>query len=355
MNTRAQTTSPGAGNEAPALPPVLFVGGPGRSGTSFVADRLGRHPKVSTLPDIELKIFCERNGLQDLFHVLTESYSPNRAMVAARQFRQLAAALIEGRHGQPALAAVAPAERWHAVFDAFLAELDDCGHPAPSTEAQFLAAARRLLARIAQLAADSRAESRDPAPGPASDGQPMTPFFLEKTPHNLLALPFLSRLAPGARYLHVMRDPRAIAWSLTTMRWGPDRLETAAAWVAAYCRAWTRAETFAAEQGLPLLRIHIEDVAAAPEAAAAALTAALGLEPGDAIFAGADLALLNRWTARAGAAERALLDARLGGWVRHFGYDPEAPGMRRAALGLPSGEPKPARTRGAGQGDPLIS
>ncbi len=42
---------------------ILFVGGPGRSGTSFVADRCGSHPQVATLKDIELKIFCEKNGL----------------------------------------------------------------------------------------------------------------------------------------------------------------------------------------------------------------------------------------------------------------------------------------------------
>ena len=42
---------------------ILFVGGPGRSGPSFVADRLGTHPQVAAFKDIELKIFREKNGL----------------------------------------------------------------------------------------------------------------------------------------------------------------------------------------------------------------------------------------------------------------------------------------------------
>ncbi len=89
---------------------ILFVGGPGRSGTSFVAERLGRHSQVAVLKNIELKIFCEKNGLQDLFHSLVEAYSPNRAVMALDQFRRMAEALIEGRYGQPALTTAALVE-----------------------------------------------------------------------------------------------------------------------------------------------------------------------------------------------------------------------------------------------------
>jgi hypothetical protein len=88
----------------------LFVGGPGRSGTSFVADRLGGHPQVASFKDIELKLFCEKNGLQDLFHVLVATYSPNRAVIALDQFHRMTQALVDGKYGQPALSTVAPAD-----------------------------------------------------------------------------------------------------------------------------------------------------------------------------------------------------------------------------------------------------
>ncbi|HUF86332.1 MAG TPA: sulfotransferase [Thermohalobaculum sp.] len=317
----------------------LFVGGPGRSGTSFVADRLGLHPGVRALKDIELKIFCEKNGLLDLYHALVETYSPNRAAIALDQFRHMSEALIEGRYGQAPLTSAAPVQGWRGAFDGFTAALIEDGHPVPQTAESYLAAARGLLARIAALAGRAPGHGRPERDAPdgnapnhdaPADDAPRDLLFVEKTPHNLLAIGFLARLAPGARFLHVMRDPRAIAWSLLAMSWGPGELTTAARWVDSYCRAWTAAEAEAASLGLPLLRLHIEDAVAAPGAAAAWLTARLGLAPRPDLFGGANPQVLSRGVAKAGDEERALLDRRLGGWAAHFGYEAGQIGQRAA-------------------------
>lgn len=305
----------------------LFIGGPGRSGTSFVADRLGHHAQVAVLKDIELKIFCEKNGLQDLFNALCVTYSPNRASMALDQFARMTEALIAGRYGQPPLTAHQPAERWRAAFDNFTAELCENGHPMPCPARALFAAARRLLSALASLATPE--EGAPPA------------IFLEKTPHNLLALDFLVDLAPGAQYLHMMRDPRSIAWSLTSMRWGPDDLGTAASWVASYCRIWTAAEARAADLGLPLMCLHIEAAAAEPEATARRITDWLGIAPEATLLAGADPGLLCRWVERATPDRRALLDDRLRGWVRHFGYDPDQIGVRPAETTAEAPDPAP--------------
>ena len=53
---------------------IIFIGGPGRSGTSFVADRIGRHADVATFQDVELKIFGEFGSLLDLQSVLFRSF-----------------------------------------------------------------------------------------------------------------------------------------------------------------------------------------------------------------------------------------------------------------------------------------
>jgi len=292
----------------------LILGGPGRSGTSFVAERLGFHPRIAALRGVELKILCEKNGLQDLFHALVETYSPNRAAVALGQFGYIERALLRGQFGQTELTSLAPEDAWADCFRRFTAELCENGHPVAQGSDVFLSQAHRLLTDIAALAWGERA------------GAPA--YFLEKTPHNLLAIRFLARLVPEAKYLHVMRDPRSIAWSLTTMNWGPDRLESAASWVASYCRQWLVAEAEAADLELPLMRVHIEDIVTAPDHTRQALGAWLGLDPAPLDMKSEAPDMLTRWTGRASQDQRALLDQLLAGWIHHFGYDMDEVGHR---------------------------
>lgn len=294
------------------LPRMVFVGGPGRSGTSFVADRLGRHPAIAAFQDVELKFFCEAGGLMDLGEALAGRYSPNRAAVAMAAFERLTGALIDGRYGQRPLGEVAAGDRLTAAVAAFRNALAPAGHPMPTEPARFLAEARRLVAAVAAEAA-----------------RPGTSVFLEKTPHNLLFADFLADLAPGAALVHVMRDPRAIAFSLLSMPWGPDHLAAAADWVAGYCESWQAACRHFEACGLAILSLHIETIAAEPRVHAERVVSHLGLDPAPAIFDGADPPTLSRWLVRASAADRDLLDQHLGAWANQFGYAAE-PGVRAA-------------------------
>ena len=85
-------------------------------------------------------------------------------------------------------------------------------------------------------------------------------MFLEKTPHNLLNPRFFNRLFPEARYVHVVRDPRAIAVSLLAQTWGPSDLAGTRECVAAYLETWQSALQFLRETGLPVLDLRIEDL-----------------------------------------------------------------------------------------------
>ena len=287
---------------------IIFVGGPGRSGTSFIADRLGRHPQICSFPNSELKLFTEKNGLIDLHHALVESYSPNRATVALDQFRKFYTALVDGRFGQEALTAHAPRPEWIAILDAFFTTLTKNGQAGLATSAAFQQSARMLLWRIADLAA--RAAPKAETPG----------IFLEKTPHALLAPIFLTNLAPGCRLLHVMRDPRSIAFSLKSMSWGPETLGECCTWVANYCEAWLHAQSRAAAAGHEITSLQIEEVALAPEQASERICSALKLEPIDSLFHNADIKTLNGWRERCSEREFSTLNAGLRGWCRHFGY-----------------------------------
>ena len=70
--------------------------------------------------------------------------------------------------------------------------------------------------------------------------------------------------------------------------------------------------------------------AADAEAVSATMTGWLGAHARPDLLRGGSREVLNRWTAAASAEDRALLDRRLAGWVRHFGYAPDEIGHRGA-------------------------
>ncbi len=305
---------PAPGSIAPLR--TLFVGGPGRSGTSFVADRLAGLAQVASFPSVELKFFTEKSGLLDLWISLGEHYSPNRAAVAMQQFQRLIQGLVDGQFGQQGLSKLLPREDWLAVFDRFMAQLKTNGHPAPVGAEPFDAAARTLVAALQDLAL---AQSATPD---------QATVFLEKTPHALLSMPFLSRLAPGAAFLHVMRDPRSIAQSLKSMPWGPNDLGQCCAWVASYCAAWSDHIAAADITDCDLKCLLIEDVAAMPDRAGADIGDWLALNGAQSVFASADPATLNGWANRYLPEDLALLTERLAVWIDYFGYDRAVIGRR---------------------------
>lgn len=284
---------------------IIFVGGPGRSGTSFVADRVGRHREVATFQDVELKILGEFGGLRDMQYVLVESFSPNRAEVISRHFRKMLAAVFSGGYGQPLLRDLVSLERLEALADAFFARLQPSGYIERLDYATFNDAARALLRGLAEIALEHK-------PGASA--------FLEKTPHNCLQPQFLHELAPEARYLHIYRNPKAIAVSLLNQSWGPDRMEHAIVWVRSYFEAWIDAKARFARFGLPLLDMKIEDIAADTRAMSDTITTHLQLGADDAMLAGGDLELLNGWKAKVTAEDLSLLDEGLDRICEALGY-----------------------------------
>ncbi|MEM7056115.1 MAG: sulfotransferase [Pseudomonadota bacterium] len=294
---------------------TIFIGGPGRSGTSFVADRLANHADVSAIRDIELKLFTEKNGLLDLWHSMVERYSPNRAAVARQQFIRLTDALIEGQFGQPGLKTAAPGEAWRTVFRNFLNNAHPSGAFERTNTHLFRQASKQLVREVAQLSTSSGLIPR---------------VFLEKTPHALLAPDFLAEIAPGTGFIHVMRDPRSIAHSLRGMRWGPDDLGDCCAWVSGYCTAWMDAQKIAAEQGLEIASFTIEGIAEKPEASADGICRAAGITSQPELFFGASMSILNGWVNTVAESDLNLLNRRLAGWVHHFGYSIEKIGCQKS-------------------------
>ena len=284
---------------------IIFVGGPGRSGTSFVADRIGRHAEVATFQDVELKIFGEFGGLLDMQSVLVEHFSPNSGEVVFQNFRNMLKRVRSGGYGQPSLESIVPTERLDLLVEELFFRLQPHGYISQLDFGTFNDAARAFLQSLASIALDQK---------------PGATRFLEKTPHNCLHPQFLHELAPEARYLHIYRNPKAIAVSLLNQPWGPTRLEHAIVWVRSYFEAWRKAKAHFHRLGLPLADYSIEDISADPAPASTAICRDLGLTPDRQIFSGADINQLQGWKTKLSDDAYTLLDEGLAPLCRQLGY-----------------------------------
>lgn len=86
---------------------------------------------------------------------------------------------------------------------------------------------------------------------------------VDHTPENVIWAHTLLRLFPGARFVHLIRDPRAVAQSVMPLDWGPNTARQAALWWLRYMfHGLTLEATLPARQ---ILRIRYEELVADPE------------------------------------------------------------------------------------------
>jgi hypothetical protein len=214
---RAELTS----GPAPAGMPVLFVGGTGRSGTTITGRLLAEHPDWVMLPS-ETKFITGYNGLCDLVRGKA-SWSEFLHVVRSREFKN---AWGRGLH------LMADAEAIEALLPAL----------------------RRGLRRNPWAAAATFVhELLDPVAKTAG-----ATGWVDTTPTNVAKGPELLRMFPNMKLVHVVRDGRDVATSVTRRRWGPNDPDRALDWWAVRLR-----RSFRAGDQLPdshFLTLQFEDL-----------------------------------------------------------------------------------------------
>jgi hypothetical protein len=184
----------------------MFIGGTGRSGTHVIARLLGRHPRLADVP-IESRFHCHgpkgfpdllagRAGLDDFLWKL-RGFWWHRVRKEDSEPRGLYYIISRRRFDT----AVAGFERGYAADP-----IDAC---------------RRLFCDLLYPVADELGR----------------PGLVEMSSHNVREAPTLSRLFDEARFVHVFRDGRDVASSITTKTWGPEKLTRAIDWWAERMRA----------------------------------------------------------------------------------------------------------------------
>ena len=207
--------------QATAGMPVIFVGGTGRSGTTVLGRLLGTHPDFVNLP-AEMKFITEHGGLSSLLGGAV-SFDEFETFVRGQAF--------ENRFGR-GLHMMTDMDAVNGLLPRLRAGLDRDPWGAAA------AFVHDLLDPVA-LAAGAKG-------------------WIDTTPTNAAQAVALYRLFPNMRLVHMVRDGRDVARSVTKRRWGPDDLESALDW-------WARRveRSFAGCAQLPashVLTLHMEDL-----------------------------------------------------------------------------------------------
>jgi len=116
--------------------------------------------------------------------------------------------------------------------------------------------------------------------------------LVDKTPHDVLHIRWLARLYPRARFVHVVRDPRAVVASLLRQDWRDPATGEPVTWctdAAAAARYWREVVDTAHAQSVfalgRVLEIRYEDLVTTPEATMRSVLASLGLPWDPAVLA----------------------------------------------------------------------
>jgi hypothetical protein len=162
-----------------SAPPIVFVGGTGRTGTHVLTRLLAKHPRLFSIP-VEVRFHVEERGFPGL---LDGSVSKRDFVRRMRGFWWKGFQTMRMR----GMFRFVPRERFDGALEAFEAGFDDDPE----------GACRRLFYDLLWF----RTSAADPAgAGPLG--------LVEQSTDTIAAAPTLVRLFPEAKFIHVVRDGR---------------------------------------------------------------------------------------------------------------------------------------------------
>jgi omega-hydroxy-beta-dihydromenaquinone-9 sulfotransferase len=270
----------------------FFIGGTARCGTSQLRDVLGEHPQVHGL-EWEGRFLVDPGGFEDLARALTTAYTPYHADDALRRLAWLLNERLTGHSHEEfrdwGLAEEMGAERYLAAtgrlwqqltwfeFDVDVPPLGyRSGHQqyAPDEPRALRRVVGRYFPDRSELIAILREFTEGLFGGAAQRAG--KPTWCEKTPFNLLSVPFLLELFPTATVVIIMRHPVGVAASHLAQSWAPDTVDDVLSWLEPIYRRWLTARP-AWRQDPRYIEVKAEDLAAGWPGSRSRLFGQLGL------------------------------------------------------------------------------
>jgi hypothetical protein len=281
--------------------PPIFVVGTGRSGTTILYKSLGCHPAVHTFPR-EMRFLIDPGGLSDLIDGLTTRYHPVQAREAIYHFERLMRVYLAEPAREPFRGFKMPAwigePHYTNRLDQFIAGIVDrefegfAWQIEPQNDGRLMEIAKQATEVRQKLFGTHQAPFRLTLPRPTlkvgkyfSDRSQLVALarnyvddlfrhaahqhgkqtWSEKTPQHLLNLDFIWELFPDSYVIHIKRDPRGVAQSMTQQFWAPSDLADACHFMRPIYQRWADMRQRLDFTGRCYLEMKLEDFAIAPE------------------------------------------------------------------------------------------
>ncbi len=206
----------------------IFIGGCSRSGTTLLGAMLGAHSDIICSPESHFKI--------DVLRVLAKgNIDPQPSTLLA---------LIQ--------------QHWRfKIWELDLLPIESFNHDSSEP----------LLAELLNWIIGQYAQQQE---------KKQATLWVDHTPENISYAQSLRELFPDARFIHIVRDGRAVAASIMPLDWGPNSIMKTSRW-------WMRMMSFglAAEKALGpdcVMRLKYEDLVLKPESTMRAISQFLDIE-----------------------------------------------------------------------------
>jgi hypothetical protein len=291
---------------------------------------IGEHPAVRSLV-WESRFIVDPGGFEDLVPALTEHYTPYHADDALRRLLWLLEQRLAGRTMEVFRGLDLPGdvgeERYWAAVDRLRARLawysfhegvpgPTAGGDASGEQPSMRRTVARYFADRGEVIAILRAFIEELFGGLANDAGKTT--WCEKTPFNLLSVPFLWELFPGATVIVSVRDPRAVVASHVEQTWAPSTIDDVLSWLEPVYRRWMR-ERERLLTDHRYTEVRLEDLAADWPSQRATLFRRMGLADHE-TPSGFDRQQVHHRDGVLTRDELATIDHRIGWAVRALGY-----------------------------------
>jgi hypothetical protein len=336
--------------------PGIFIVGTGRSGTWILYQVLGAHQAIHIFPS-ELRFLIDPDGVLDLLDSLTYRYSPVQAREALYRFERMMRIYLADPERTPYRGFNLPewigADYYWSRLDQFCSELvalefeGSTWQVERSHDGRLVRLARNLQKTRLRMSGQNKPVNLDlPRAGlklvkyfPDRSGLAQLAgdfvddlfsnaarihgktMWCEKTPQHLLHLDFIYELFPESVVIHIKRDPRGVAHSLTKQRWAPSSLEGACLFLRDMYRRW-----FDLRESMDLsqrcyLEVKLEDFAVHPARAVEQVLQVVGMADRFGQIPEIESEKVNYWRKKMSSEEIQLANQILGPAIEKMGYE----------------------------------